>query len=234
LLLDSGSPGLFVIRRVARKREFAPLSEQSAFGGGGKRRHRSTRGIFPSVSIGELKFREALATSNKQELDPTGRFRGLLGLSPFNGYRVTLDLEDDRLLLEPSDGQGTGTIYWTVGGQLLVRAEVGGSESGLFLLDTGATRTMVDAGLAARVPGARPGRRVEVRGFGGQIRDVRRLDGVEIRFLGRSSDGAALRVLDLSTRSRLGGVEISGLIGLDLLAGRRVIVDSRLRTVRLD
>ena len=63
---------------------------------------------------------------------------------------------------------------------------------------------------------------------------MRRLDGVEIRFLGQTNEGGALRVLDLSTRSRLGGVEISGFIGLDLLAGRRVIVDSRMRTVKID
>jgi len=233
LLLDSGSPGLFVIWRIARKRGFVPLAERTAFGGGGDRRHRTVRGTFGSVEMGGLRFVEALASTNRQELDPTGRYHGLLGLAVFNGYRVTLDLKRGRLLLEPPESPAKGDPYWTVEGQMLVRAELNGGQSGLFLFDSGATHTAVHTELAARVEGARLGAASVVYGFGGQLAGVRRLEGVEVRFQSLSSGRKPLNAADFSMRSRLGGVEISGFLGLDLLADAIVVIDTDERRVSL-
>jgi tetratricopeptide (TPR) repeat protein len=60
LLLDTGSTGLFVVHRVARKLGLAPLVEETVIGGGGGGRHRSQRGLFATFSIGELRFADAL------------------------------------------------------------------------------------------------------------------------------------------------------------------------------
>jgi len=159
LLLDSGSPGLFVIQRVARKRGFEKLAVQSQFGGGGNQRHHSARGTFATVTIGDLRFRTALASSNKQEMDPVGRYHGLIGLSVFNGYRITLDLVDERLILEPPDPAAAGEPYWTVEGQWLVRGTLGAID-GLLLFDSGATHSAgcaTRAGNRGRVPGTAHG-----------------------------------------------------------------------------
>jgi tetratricopeptide (TPR) repeat protein len=232
LLLDTGSPGLFVIRRVARKRGFAVLAEQSQFGGGGDRRHRSERGIFPTATIGELRFSEALASSNKQEMDLTGRYHGLIGLAAFNGYRITLDLENDKLLLEPPGEVAEGEPYWTVEGQWLVRGTVGG-EGCLLLLDTGATHTAVDRSTAERTPGVRLGAAVSVQGFGGQVEGARRVQGIEIAYQGLGTGAGPMNALDLSTRSSLGGVELCGFVGLDLLSGKRIVIDTAHRRINV-
>ena len=233
LLLDSGSPGLFVIQRVARKRGFEKLALQSQFGGGGDQRHQSARGTFATVTIGDLRFRTALASSNKQEMDPTGRYHGVIGLSVFNGYRVTLDLVDERLILEPHDPRAAGEPYWTVEGQWLVRGAVG-ELSGLLLFDSGATHSAVDRSTAERLPAVRLGGPIRVQGFGGRIEGARHVQGIEVVFQDLRTGSGPLNALDLSTRSRLGGVELSGFVGLDLLSGRRIVIDTVSRRIAVE
>jgi hypothetical protein len=234
MLLDSGSPGLFVIERAARKRGFQPLVEKTVFGGGGERRHQTRRGLFDSVAIGQLAFTSALATTSKVEMDPTGRYQGLLGLAAFNGYEVTVDFAERRLTLATRAKPVTGgSPYWTVLGQLLVQVELGPELRGLFLLDSGATRSVVSTPWAERLPGARLGSPVRLQGFGGGLQGARALDGVELRFLGQATQRRGLRAVDLSVRSRLAGVEIAGFLGLDFLLRQPLVIDSARRTVRL-
>jgi tetratricopeptide (TPR) repeat protein len=235
LLLDTGSPGLLLVHRVARKRGFVPISEQTSFGGGGRRRHRTRRGFFDTFAIGELRFREALATSTRSEIDPAGRFQGVLGLSVFNGYRVILDLPNKLLRLEPGVEAAPGGVpYWVVGGQWLVRASASdGRRDGLFLFDTGATRTLLSAGFVEGLGGARLRRPVEVRGVGGAIQGVQIVDGIAIEFQGKSVGPSDLRAVDLSLQGKMGGVELSGFLGLDLLDGSRITVDTVHRVISL-
>lgn len=232
LLLDSGSPGLFVIERVARKRGFEPLSELTVFGGGGKGRHETSRGFFPAFTLGPLAFRDALASAARQELDPQGRYHGLVGLSVFNGYRVTLDLAERRLTLASDPGvlEG-GAPYYSVDGQMLVEVATRGGEDGLFLFDTGSTNTLVADSLVERIASAESGASVELPAYGGTRSGARTLRGVEIVFQGRPVATPALRQVDLSLRSRVSGVEISGFLGLDALDGKRIEIDTLRRTL---
>ena len=168
-------------------------------------------------------------------MDPTGRFHGLIGLSVFNGYRVTLDFKRKLLLLELTADEplAGSTGYWTVMGQVLVQAKLGSEPPGLFLLDSGATRTLVAAEWAERLPEAKLGVPVSIHGFGGGMRGARTLNGVEVVFQGAGSGASAIRAVDLSMRSRLAGVEIAGFLGLDFLGGARLVIDSVQRTVQL-
>jgi len=232
LLLDTGSPGLFLTRRIARKHGFEPLSETTTFGGGGDRRHRSTRGILSRFELGSLAFVDALATTTAAELEPQGRFHGVVGLSLFNGYRVTFDLPRKRLLLEPGSNEVSGARYWTCAAQMLVRvtAEAGGS--GLFLFDTGASWSVVSASFVESVPGARLGAPADVRTYGGLVPGARFVHGLQLEFEGLRA-GGEVRAVDLSLRSRLTGAEVSGYLGLDLLDGGVLVVDTVARRVRI-
>jgi hypothetical protein len=237
LLLDSGAPGLLVLERIARRRGFEDLGAKTSFGGGGDERHETRRVVFSSVEVGGLRFADALATTTRDEIDPTGRFHGLLGLAVFSGYRVTLDLDAGRLRLEPASAVAAGAPYWMLDGQMLVRAGVGAGRGGdaedtaLFLLDTGATRTMVDAGLARAIGSARTGEAADIRGVGGRITSARTLEGLEVSFEALRSGSRQLRAVDLALRSRLGGVEIGGMLGLDLLDHGWITIDPRARRV---
>lgn len=230
-LLDSGSPGLYVVERIARKRGFIRLTEITTFGGGGTGKHKIQKGFFPEVTVGRLKFTEALASSTKQELDPIGRYHGVLPLSIFNGYRMTLDPMQRRLVLELPSGESEGAPYWEIGGQLLVQARLDRGKEGLFLFDTGATRTVLAHAFIADVKGAQLGPPVKIQALGGLLEGARTLDGVKVLFQQLACGPLNLRASDMSVRSRMGGVEISGLLGLDLLAQSRLVIDSRARRI---
>jgi tetratricopeptide (TPR) repeat protein len=233
LLFDTGNHGLYVIHRVARKRDFGKLGEATTYGGGGSGRHEVLRGVFPVFDVGGLRYGDALVTSSKEELDPTGRFQGLIGLSAFAGYRITIDFKRKRLILELADEPLEGEPYWTVSGQVLVRAGAEGAEPGLFLLDTGAMRSLVSLDYASGVAGATLRESAELRGLGGAYEGARSVDGIRLSFQALEGEGR-LTAVDTTTRSRMTGVEISGYLGLEVLGRGRVVIDTRHQRIRVE
>jgi hypothetical protein len=231
LLLDTGSSGLFLLQRLARKRGFEPLSEETFFGGGGSQRHVSPRGLFPTFAVGELRFADAEATTSTRNFAPQGKFRGVLGLSVFDGYRVTLDLPRKRLILDQEEPLTTGSSYWVISGQMLVRVRANDEGGGLFLLDTGATSSLLGAAFAERLPGVRFRKPAYLLGFGGRREGARYVEGVQLAFQELAPRTGLVPAVDLSLRSRMTGVEISGYLGLDLLAGARIVIDTRTRRI---
>jgi predicted aspartyl protease len=233
LLLDTGSTGLFVVERVVKKGGLTPLSDETVFAGGGAGRANSSRGLLAKLAIGGLEFADALVTTTKDEFDPQGRIHGVLGLNVFSGYRVTMDLVKGRLLLAPCGDDAAGAPYWDVGGQMLVNASAVTGPDGLFLFDTGATRSMIARSFADRVQGAQVESAAAVRTYGGNVAGAAAVRGVTLRFLSLGGDGSPVYTSDLTQRSRLGGVEVSGFLGMDLLDGRTIVVDTRARRVAI-
>jgi hypothetical protein len=227
LLLDTGNPGLYVIQRVAGKGEVVALGEAATFGGGGDRRHRVQRGLFPSFALGGLRFESALVSSTREEMEATGRFHGLLGLAPFAGYRITLDLRRKRLALDEDAGPAGAEPYWVVSGQMLVSARAAGGEPVL------AGRSLLDLSYVEGLEHAELLGPATVQGVGGAYRDARLVHGVRLEFQ-RLTGGEALPATDLSLRSRMTGVEISGYLGLDVLDGSRIVIDTDRQTIRVD
>jgi predicted aspartyl protease len=231
LLLDTGSTGLFAVERAVKKGGYTPLSLETVFAGGGAGRAPSARGLLPKFAIGGLEFRDALITTTKDEFDPQGRIHGVLGLNVFSGYRVTMDFVRGRLLLTPPADDAAGAPYWEVAGQMLVSASAKPDLAGLFLFDTGATRSMLARSFADAVPGAQVVGTAGVRTYGGNVAGASSVRGVKLRFLDLESTGGAVYTSDLTQRSRLGGVEISGFLGMDLLDRTTIVIDTRARRV---
>jgi predicted aspartyl protease len=231
LLLDTGSTGLFVVQRAVKKGGLSLLSEMTVFAGGGNGRTPSMKGLLARLAIGGLEFSDALVTTTKDEFDPQGRIHGVLGLDVFAGYRVTIDLAKARLILTPPADDATGAPYWNVGGQILVNAGATAGPDGLFLLDTGATRSMLARSFAEQVPGAQLERPASVRSYGGTVPGAYSVRGVTLRFLGISSREGSMHTSNLTVQSRLGGVEVSGFLGMDLLDGTSIVVDTGARRI---
>jgi len=227
LLLDTGSTGLFVVERAVKKGGLTPLSLETVFAGGGSGRTPSSRGLLSKFAIGGLEFSDALVTTTKDEFDPQGRIHGVLGLNVFSGYRVTLDLTKRRLILEPCGADPAGAPYWDVAGQMLVSASAAAGPQGLFLFDTGAARSMIARSFVERVPGAQVEGAAGVRTYGGNVAGASLVRGMRLRFLDLESAEGPLYTSDLTQRSRLGGVEVSGFLGMDLLDGTTIVVDTR-------
>jgi len=231
LLLDTGSTGLFVVERAVKKGGFTRLSEETVFAGGGTGRASSSRGLLTKFAVGGLEFSDALITTTKDEFDPQGRIHGVLGLNVFSGYRVTLDFVKGRLILTPPADDAAGAPYWDVAGQLLVQASAVPRPDGLFLFDTGAARSMVARSFVEGVPGARIESAAGVRTYGGNVAGASTVRGVKLRFLAIEGGGSPVYTSDMTQRSRLGGVEVSGFLGMDLLGGTTIVIDTRARKV---
>jgi len=201
------------------------LADKTLVSAGGDRRQSTRRGLLSEVSLGGLTFRDALVTVADGELDPTGRFHGLLGVSIFGGYRVVLDFRRKRLELTRESSALDGVPYWWVSGQLLVEARVG-SERGLFVLDTGASVTVIASRVVERAEQAEGDPEVELRALGGRVAGAREVRGIRIEVAGLDSRDASFVSYDFSEQNRVGGIEVFGLIGLDLLVNRRIEIDT--------
>jgi predicted aspartyl protease len=234
LLLDTGSTGLFVVERAVKKAGFTPLADETVFAGGETGRARSSRGLLETLAIGDLVFKDALVTTSRDEFDPQGRIHGVLGIAALAGYLVTLDLDRGRLVLEPAPQEPAGEPYWSVGGQMLVRATADGApQDGLFLFDTGATRSMLATSYAGTIAGARDSGPSGVRTYGGNVQGATALSSVVLRFAGVPLGTETVNRSDLTQRSRLGGVEIAGFLGLDALDGAVITIDTTHQRVRV-
>jgi len=219
------------VERAVKKGGFTNLSEETVFAGGGSGRARSSRGLLTKLAISGLEFADALITTTPDEFDPQGRIHGVLGLNVFAGYRVTMDLHKGRLILDPCGADPAGAPYWDVSGQMLVRAQASPEHDGLFLFDTGAARSMLARSLVDQLPGAQIVSQASVRTYGGNVAGAASVRGVKLRFLEIAGDGAPVNTSDLTQRSRLGGVEVSGFLGMDLLDGMKIVVDTRAHRV---
>lgn len=232
LLLDTGAWGLTAVSRMLEKGNFEPLAEDTLFAGGGKEPATATRGILPELAFEGLVFGDVLASATARELHPRGDFHGVLGLGVFSGYRATLDLAKGRLLLERGgDPPRGGSPYWIVSGQMLVEAGPEGGEKALMVLDTGAERSVLSKEFARSLDGATVGGSASVRGFSGRFPDAEIVRGVRLAFSGMKDGGGVKSAIDLSQRSRISGVEVSGLLGMDLLDGAHLVIDPSTHTV---
>jgi len=65
------------------------------------------------------------------------------------------------------------------------------------------------------------------------MEDARVVRGIKLAFQGTTTGSRPLTTVDLSMRSRLGGVEVSGYIGMDLLERSVIVIDTRSRRIRV-
>jgi predicted aspartyl protease len=261
-LLDTGAVGLHLSPSVARKLGLIPVSAGTVFGGGGDQAHETYRALVEELLLGELRFRNAVAQVAERELDPTGRYAGILGVERLAGYRIEIDLKRRTLLLvrwpredpvpedqvegdiDPAVAPPTrvpdpgDSLLFDVDGQLLLEAVVHRGQVQrpvLFLLDTGAARTYLDQTTAAELGPIRgPNRGRTVRSYGGQAASGGTLADLRVDAGPLDAANLTLPLLDLAWRSRLGGVGVDGYLGLDLLKGRKLVLDLRRGTIRLD
>jgi tetratricopeptide (TPR) repeat protein len=256
-LLDTGASGLHLSPSAARKAGLEPLASGTVFGGGGDGDHSASRALT-SLRAGGLLIENAVAQIAERELDPLARYAGILGIDPFSSYRISLDLKKARLLLErpperevktgpaadesapasriPPRSPGEGeSLLFDVEGQLLVEATLrrgGVSREALLLLDTGADRSVLDGRAASGlgpVPGSVAGN--SVRTYGGRATALGSMGGLVFRVGTLESTNRAATVIDLSWRARLSGFAVDGYLGLDLMKGKRLVLDLQRGTV---
>jgi tetratricopeptide (TPR) repeat protein len=238
-VIDSGAGFVVVSDDLAKKLRMRPIA------GGGTSRGVSGTGRFPIVygiidrlSLGAMTIENVPTYIRKIQDADHGHVDGYIGLSVLSNFIVAVDYARRALELRPSgtavaptsEGDIAVPYRMTNGGMLSVSADIGKEVLLNFIIDTGATSTVVSQRTFERFNLAEKehkGVTVRVVGAGGVTDNVPIvvLDRLAIQGGSQSMDFVRAIVLDLDPVNETAGFEQSGIIGSDFLRFYRVEFD---------
>jgi predicted aspartyl protease/Flp pilus assembly protein TadD len=238
-VIDSGAGFVVVSDDLAKRLKLRPIA------GGGTSRGVSGDGRFPIVygildrmTLGDMSVENVPTYIRKVQDGEKARIDGYIGLSVLSNFLVAVDYERRALELRPADtpvapaAEGDLAVPYRItnGGMLSVRADIGKEVPLNFIVDTGATSTVVSQHAYERfnlVEKQHKGVTVRVVGAGGVTENVPIvvLDRLDIQGGGPTKDFVRAIVLDLEPVNETAGFEQSGIIGSDILRFYRVEFD---------
>ncbi len=250
-LFDSGASGLHLADNVAARLELQPVSSGTLVGGGGDKEHGVERAIVPHLDFGPVRFADALGVVAEGSLQVQGVYGAIVGFDVLGGTRLRLDAAartvsieeteavedgDDPLALDPWPAPPRIPIV-EVEGQLLVPARLvgaAGTVDGLALLDTGASRTLIELSAAEELSAlTRRGQR-SAAAYGGQVEFAGVVPTVRVVVAGADAPLKDVGVIDLAERARHAGVGLIAFVGLDVLTKGTLDVDLASGTARME
>lgn len=249
LVLDTGAGGIVMQRSAAERAQVEHLVDVNIFGFGDNSKLRSAyTAIAARVGIGGVVYQNALVNVSNQEF--TDIEDGLIGTNEFSQFMVTIDFPAKKLILDPlpgyrpdseesldasvpADKQGW-TKFYQFGHLLLIPTRVGESREALFVIDTGAARTLISYDMAAEVSKLDRNERMGLTGINGRVADVYQAGDLYLQFAGFRQRNQQMTSFDMWPQSRGIGVEISGFLGLPVLSLFTITIDYRDGLVKFD
>ncbi|MGZ4879007.1 MAG: aspartyl protease family protein [Candidatus Angelobacter sp.] len=237
LLLDTGSSGVTITRKLAEKIGAPKLSEQALEGVGKSGPSVGYKAWIDKVVIGDLEFHDCFVHATPREI---AEVDGTIGTDVFSKYLITLDLPARKLRLEPAlarteDGLPAQaeafTQTFTLGHFLLLPTEVGKKATGLFVIDSGANANTISPELAKLIPEMRAFNS-PMSGASGVVNSAFIDDDATLRFARMNRSGERISTVDLHSVSKDLGIEISGQIGFSAMENMKVTIDYRDGLVR--
>ena len=242
LLLDTGASGILIKRKAAEKAGVTRISDATFRGiGSNPKQPGGYHGVAERLRIGDVEFRDALI--GVAETDFIANQDGLIGTDVFSEFLVTLDFANLSLRLDPLPGlDGDGkpadmrhfTRVFRFGHMLLIPTRVGDSREALFVIDTGATRTLISYDIAAQVGKVNRDDKMRISGVNGKVSDVFQTGSLFLQFAGFRQSSAGITAFDMWEQSRNLGTEVSGLLGLPVLSLFTLTIDYRDGLVNFD
>ncbi|HEV7522841.1 MAG TPA: aspartyl protease family protein [Candidatus Angelobacter sp.] len=238
LLLDTGSSGVTITRKLAEKIGARKLSEQGLEGVGKSGPAIGYKAWVDKVVIGDLEFHDCFVHATPREI---AEVDGTIGTDVFWKYLITLDLPAHKLLLEPAPAERDGgppageegyTQMFAFGHLLLAPTEVGKKATGLFVIDSGANANTILPELARLMPEMRAFNS-PMSGASGVVNSAFISDDATLRFANVNRRGERISTVDLHSVSKNLGVEISGQIGFAALEKMKVTIDYRYGLVQV-
>ncbi len=228
LLLDTGSSGVIITRKLAEKIGASKLSEQVLEGVGRSGGSAGYKAWVDKVVIGDLEFHECFIHATPREI---AQVDGTIGTDVFAKYLVTLDFPAHKLRLDPLppppvDATDAFTQAFNFGHFLLVPTDVGKKSAGLFVIDSGANANTISPDLAKSMPDMRAFNS-PMAGASGQANSAFIADSATLRFAKVRKLGERISTLDLHSVSKDLGVEISGQIGFSAMEEMKVVINYR-------
>jgi predicted aspartyl protease len=246
LVLDTGAAGIVISRGVAAQAGLVRLSDATMQGIGDTTKvANGYRAQADHFKVGGVEYRNAPIQVAGQDLPDSAD--GLIGSNVFSEFLITLDFAAARMRLEPIPGYKRGEIedrtdipqmrdgvrVFRFGHLLLVPVHVN-SHTGLFVLDTGAARTMMSYDLAAESSKVNPDDQLAIRGLSGKVGNVYQTGDVVLEFGGFVQKNPAMTAIDTWQVSHRLGTEISGFLGLPVLDLFTLTLDYRDGVVKFE
>jgi clan AA aspartic protease (TIGR02281 family) len=186
LMVDTGADHLSLSETTARRLGIALNTQVNVHGAGGEGSAQRGSGRVDALSLGEVVWRDvpAILSFDSTRGDPEA-VDGVLGTAILREFLIDLDLPNSRLrlvppadrdALPPAQAASTSLVFVLDGGLIYVPVGVNDLVLGFFLLDTGASVTMLnrrhlatllaDAEVKRKAVGTQP-RRLRSIGIGG-------------------------------------------------------------------
>ena len=239
-VIDSGAGFVVVSEDVARTLKLRHVAAGGTSRGvSGSGRFSIVYGVLERLSMGAMTM-ESVPTYIRKIHDVSNRKKidGYIGLSVLSHFRVAVDYERRVLELRPSEEPGQPLVdgdveipyRMTNGGMLSVRADIGTPVPLNFIVDTGASSTVVSSRAFDSynlVSKQHKGVAVRVVGAGGVTDNVPVvvLDKLQLQGSARLHQFVRAIVLDLDPVNETAGFEQSGIVGSDMLRFFRIEFD---------
>ncbi len=226
LLLDTGSSGVIITRKLAEKIGATRLSEQALEGVGKSGASVGYKAWVDKIVIGDLEFHDCFIHASPREI---AQVDGTIGTDVFAKYLITVDFPGRKLRLDPLPaGGGADPLIqaFNFGHFLLLPTEIGKKTSGLFVLDSGANANTITPELGKSLPEMRL-INTPVTGASGVVNSTFMATDETLRFGGVRKTGESISTVDLHSVSKDLGVEISGQIGFSALEEMKLLIDYR-------
>ena len=182
---------------------------------------------------------------------------GGIGFEPFHDFRITIDVQHERLALGPlppiplSARASSGTASPTEDRiipvefkdwlrfyqpptmhRALLPVKLGNAGTHLFILDTGSSTSYIDPDAAREVTHVSRDFAAKVSGYGGMENDVYNADKVQLQVGAVSRTYEPMQSWSKATKSDAAGIRVSGILGFDLV--RDLIIQNDYRDLLID
>jgi predicted aspartyl protease len=257
LVIDTGASGLYINSALAKRAGLKPISQVRANGIGDNGPQSGYLAEADSIKIGGLEFKNCpVEVSDRHNVVGNDGLIGMnvfshfavtldfpwrkLTLGPLPPYPGTAAAPVELNTEGQSSSSGTGPhdryiapemkdwmAVYRSGHALIVPGAMNNKKMGLFMIDTGAQRSVLSPAAAGAVTKVHADDESRVRGVAGEVKKVYYADDVAVRFGHLEQTNARMPVFDLGGISKDFGTEISGLIGEDTLGVLVVHIDYR-------
>ncbi|HEV2194311.1 MAG TPA: aspartyl protease family protein [Candidatus Acidoferrum sp.] len=254
LLLDSGSSGILVSRKIAEKAGIKQIAETDVHGIGDKGTVKSFIGTADSITIGKLEFQgcrvEVMDRNSVADDD------GLIGSDVFSHFLVNINFPDYKLELTtlpsvppPSPAEKAlvekfpkiarfhdryippefkdFTAIYRFGHDLLIPTRINDLPPKLFLIDTGAFGDSISPEAAREVTKTHGDSGYQVKGLNGAVKDIFTAENLTLTFSHFRQPARNMIAFDTSRISPPTEPEISGFLGFGMLFQMQVKIDYR-------
>jgi predicted aspartyl protease len=241
LEIDTGAGGILINSKAAEKVGLRKLRDIKVGGIGDEGERDAYLSKADTVRIGSVEFADSIVRVSDKKTFPD--IDGLIGMDVFSAFLVTLDFPKRMLRLAPlpnylNDGEPHDraitpglkdfTAVYRLGHSLLIPTKVSNSEPVLFIIDTGAGRTLIAPDLARQATKVhRDDAHGSMKGISGRVKDMYVTDELVLQFAGFRQRNLDMSSFDFSKVSRPNGIEVSGFLGLPLLNLFELTIDYR-------